>query len=117
LPPGATTGHGFLIVGQRPMAIAVLVLAAGPLPLRDLELKGQATGWNGRREAVTSLILVIGALNVCLGYALAVYLGYGPSGPQETWEPLSDELPLGEQAGDLIDDPTLGLAGRNQQSL
>jgi hypothetical protein len=72
----------------------------------DLELNGRATGRNERRKAVTSLILIIGVLNVCLGYALAVYLGYGPSGPHETWEPLGDGLHLDEEVGDLVEDPT-----------
>jgi len=40
---------------------------------------------------VVLLTLVIGVLNVGLGYAVAVYLGYGPPGLWEAWETLSFE--------------------------
>jgi hypothetical protein len=55
---------------------------------------------------VIVLTLVIGVLNVCLGYALAVYLGYGPPGLPETWQALSTGSPLGEEtdtAGESTD--------------
>ena len=35
------------------------------------------------------LTLVIGVLNLCLGYAVAVHLGYGPPSLGEAWETLS----------------------------
>ena len=38
---------------------------------------------------MVQLTLVIGVLNVCLGYALAVHLGYGPPGKLEGWQALS----------------------------
>ncbi|MDY0170151.1 MAG: diguanylate cyclase [Thermoguttaceae bacterium] len=37
------------------------------------------------------LTLTIGVLNVCLGYAVAVFLGYGPPGLLEAWEALTGE--------------------------
>jgi len=40
---------------------------------------------------VVLLTLVIGVLNVALGFAVAVYLGYGPPGLWEAWESLSFE--------------------------
>jgi diguanylate cyclase (GGDEF)-like protein len=35
------------------------------------------------------LILIIGTVNVCLGYALAVWLGYGPPDLQAAWDALN----------------------------
>jgi hypothetical protein len=35
---------------------------------------------------VVLLTLVIGLLNLCLGYAVAVWLGYGPPDLTETWQ-------------------------------
>ena len=46
------------------------------------------------------LVIVIGALNLALGYALAVRLGFGPEGLRPTWETLSA---AGMDC--LIDDP------------
>jgi diguanylate cyclase (GGDEF)-like protein len=46
------------------------------------------------------LVIVIGALNLALGYALAVRLGFGPEGLRPTWETLSAAGMDG-----LIDDP------------
>ncbi len=37
------------------------------------------------------LTFTVGVLNVCLGYAVAVFLGYGPPGLAETWEALTGE--------------------------
>lgn len=54
------------------------------------------------------LTLVIGLLNVCLGYALAVYLGYGPPGLPESWEALKVKSPLGEPA-ETTGEPAQGL--------
>jgi len=39
------------------------------------------------------LTLIIGGLNMCLGYALAVALGYGPPGMLKTWEALTVDPP------------------------
>lgn len=39
------------------------------------------------------LTLVIGVLNLCLGYALAVHLGYAPPGLREAWYALSVRSP------------------------
>jgi len=47
---------------------------------------------------VVGLTFVIGVLNVCLGYALAVYLGYGPPGLPESWQALTAAAPVREQA-------------------
>jgi len=47
---------------------------------------------------VVGLTFVIGMLNVCLGYALAVYLGYGPPGLPESWQALTAAAPVREQA-------------------
>lgn len=46
------------------------------------------------------LTLVIGVLNVCLGYALAAHLGYGPPSPLEAWQALSarQDMPTEEDA-------------------
>jgi len=41
------------------------------------------------------LTLLIGVLNVCLGYALAVWLGYGPPSLSATWQALGVE-PIAE---------------------
>ena len=63
------------------------------------------------------LTLVIGILNVCLGYALAVHLGYGPGRQPEPWDATPAEAPSheGALAFDLegtmdnpIDDPIVG---------
>jgi len=35
------------------------------------------------------LILVVGSLNLVLGYVIAVRLGYGPRSLHETWEAIS----------------------------
>jgi len=40
---------------------------------------------------VVLLTLMIGVLNVCLGYAAAVLLGWGPPGLLEAWEALTTE--------------------------
>jgi hypothetical protein len=37
---------------------------------------------------VVLLTCTIGILNICLGYALAVFLGYGPPGILEGWDVL-----------------------------
>ncbi len=41
-------------------------------------------------------ILVLAVVNACLGYALAVYLGYGPPGLKDGWEALFADRPLVE---------------------
>jgi hypothetical protein len=35
------------------------------------------------------IIVAVGVLNVCLGFAVAWYLGYGPPGLREAWEALA----------------------------
>ncbi len=40
---------------------------------------------------MTFLTLAFGVLNICLGYAVAVFLGYGPPGLMEAWETLTGE--------------------------
>ena len=35
------------------------------------------------------IILAVGVLNVCFGFAVAWYLGYGPPGLREAWQALS----------------------------
>jgi hypothetical protein len=35
------------------------------------------------------LIIAVGLLNVCLGFAVAFYLGYGPPGLREAWDALA----------------------------
>jgi hypothetical protein len=66
---------------------------------------------------VVGLTFVIGVLNVCLGYALAVYLGYGPPGLPESWQALTAAAPVHEQAQavdrvaeGLAEHPTVGAA-------
>jgi hypothetical protein len=66
---------------------------------------------------VIGLTFVIGVLNVCLGYALAVYLGYGPPGLWESWQALTGAAsdleqakPVGQTAEGHTEDPTVGVA-------
>ena len=63
------------------------------------------------------LTLVIGLLNVCLGYALAVYLGYGPPGLPESWEALKVESPLGEPAEGLGQELAVGPVETPEETL
>jgi diguanylate cyclase (GGDEF)-like protein len=50
---------------------------------------------------VVGLTLAIAVLNVCLGYGLAVYLGYGPPGVFEAWDALVyDVMSRSERAGE-----------------
>jgi hypothetical protein len=63
---------------------------------------------------VVGLTFVIGVLNVCLGYALAVYLGYGPPGLPESWQALTAApLVRGQAAEGLAED----LAATNLRSV
>ena len=39
------------------------------------------------------VLLTIGAVNVCLGFTLAIFLGYGPPGLSEAWEAFSRVMP------------------------
>jgi len=48
-----------------------------------------------------SLVLVIGLLNLCLGYALAVRLGYGPPSLEAAWEVASPKEPPEQQLDKL----------------
>lgn len=50
------------------------------------------------------LTFVIGVLNLCLGYALAVHLGYGPPTLRDTWTAIS-AVP---RAGQTCDDRSAG---------
>ena len=43
---------------------------------------------------MVELTFVIGVLNLCLGYALAVYFGYGPPTLVDAWDALSAGLPV-----------------------
>jgi hypothetical protein len=52
-----------------------------PIFYRDLE------------DRLLLLTFTIGLLNLCLGYALAVYLGYGPPGLREAWDALGGRRP------------------------
>jgi len=57
--------------------------------------------WEGD-QSVVLLTLLIGVLNVCLGYALAVWLGYGPPGLSAAWqalgvEPATDDRRTGDK--------------------
>ena len=49
---------------------------------------------------MVSLTLLIGVVNLCLGYAVAAYLGYGPPGPTEAWEAM-----MADPAGVREEDP------------
>jgi len=44
-----------------------------------------------------ALIFSIGVVDLILGYALAVYLGYGPANLWETWEAMTAQRPAGPQ--------------------
>jgi hypothetical protein len=60
---------------------------------------------------VLLLTFTIGILNFCLGYALAVYLGYGPPGLREAWAVMGGSLPPpADHAADMAADPTGFLA-------
>jgi len=74
---------------------------------------------------VVLLTLVIGVLNVGLGYAAAVYLGYGPPGLRQAWESLSFErgTPARPEPG-VVESPIMsaeqlleGLDGTDLESL
>ncbi len=64
------------------------------------------------------LTFVVGVLNVCLGYAIAVYMGYGPPSLPEAWQALAVRPPIPEPdqtagqaaAGLPLDDPIVGSA-------
>jgi hypothetical protein len=45
-----------------------------------------------------ALLLMIAAVNLCLGYGLAVYLGHGPPSLRVGWESLSAERPAPTKA-------------------
>jgi len=69
---------------------------------------------------VVGLTFVIGVLNVCLGYALAVYLGYGPPGLSESWQALTAAAPLRDQAktaGDVAGGLAAGAAADVEEKL
>jgi hypothetical protein len=51
------------------------------------------------RTALIALITITGLMNVCLGFALAMYLGYGPPGLRAIWQS------LGEMPRPAADDP------------
>jgi len=42
---------------------------------------------------LAGLVLAIGTLNLCLGYFLAVELGYGPPTLRDTWVALATRRP------------------------
>ena len=39
------------------------------------------------------IVLTTGLLNLCVGFGLGMYLGYGPPGLMEVWDAISAELP------------------------
>ena len=39
------------------------------------------------------IVLTVGLVNLCVGFGLGMYLGYGPPGLLEVWEAISGELP------------------------
>ena len=53
---------------------------------------------HGVTRQMAWLIFAIGLLNLCLGYAMAVYLGYGPPRPWESW----DESPAADALSDRV---------------
>ncbi len=50
------------------------------------------------------LTFTVGVLNICLGYAVAVYLGYGPPGLKEAWEALRGGSVSASEGGDSLAD-------------
>jgi diguanylate cyclase (GGDEF)-like protein len=71
-----------------------------------------------RRIAVVLLTFTIGVLNVCLGYALAVFLGYGPPSFGEVWDAFVVESPTAApaaetQGADLGESPSLPVASES----
>jgi hypothetical protein len=80
---------------------------------RKLELPGGASAQETGGPAVVVLTFVIGVLNVCLGYAIAVYMGYGPPSLPEAWQALTVQSRIpepdqatGQAAAGLLDDET-----------
>ena len=51
-----------------------------------------------RRVAVVLLIFTIGVVNICLGYKLAVFLGFGPPSLAEGWDVLAGQPLAGATA-------------------
>ncbi|MHC4403583.1 MAG: hypothetical protein ACYTG0_28335 [Planctomycetota bacterium] len=62
--------------------------------------------------SLTFLTLLIGVFNLCLGYVVAVRLGFGPPSLMDTWEVLSAERP--EASRPSHEAPALGLADRRE---
>jgi len=58
-----------------------------------------------RGKAMVLLTLVIGVLNVCLGYALAVHLGYGPPSLLDAWDAMSGHQPVVEPSIEPVEEP------------
>lgn len=52
-----------------------------------------------RSSRVVFLTFMLGILNLCLGYALGVYLGYGPPGLAATWEAIGGGPSAGRPIG------------------
>ncbi|MEE8451405.1 MAG: GGDEF domain-containing protein [Thermoguttaceae bacterium] len=52
------------------------------------------------------LVLMIGVLNICLGYVLAVHVGYGPPGLLEAWDALGGraEPVSNREVGQFVDE-------------
>jgi hypothetical protein len=63
-------------------------------------------------RAMTVLILTIGLLNLALGLALGIFLGFGPPGLLATWDALGLH-PAGSDAESLEDEDQL--AGRGSE--
>lgn len=69
---------------------------------------------------MVGLTFVIGVLNVCLGYALAVYLGYEPPGLAESWRALTAGSPDRAQpkaAGEVLEQLSGDLAVRAAENV
>jgi len=60
-----------------------------PLPLSSLPSPDRASDRRGRSMTII-FIMFVGLLNLCLGYVLAVRLGYGPPGLMDAWEVLAN---------------------------
>ena len=58
-----------------------------------------------RRVAVVLLIFTIGVVNICLGYKLAVFLGFGPPSLSEGWDALAGLPSVGATA--VIEEPAV----------
>ena len=62
------------------------------------------------------LTFVIGVLNLCIGYGLAVYLGHGPPALRDTWEVLQSSRPIAGISSGRVEATEAMVQGLEQES-